>query len=255
MSRPYPPAPWHLSGQGVQLVQTVDVRDVRRLVPPELSIVSVWPGRTLGVVAFAHYGPGSVLEYDELIIAPAIVRYRGQWGVWVSHIYVNHPLSVQGGRELWGVPKELADFRWHDDGRSASVEAIDQGRTICRVSMCRRWWMGRHHLAFPTFSQLGGQLIRFIGDTTGRIGWGKGELHIDPSAPFGKIRFGKPRLSLWVQEMTLVCGEPNTVGATGWEAGMDRFVAQPAMFGRSAAGGITFDGSSPTQFDPEAASP
>lgn len=230
MSRPYPPAPWHLSGEGVQVIQSVDVRDVRGLVPPELDVVSIWPGRTLGVVALAHYGAGSVMEYDELIIAPAVVRHRGRLGVWVSHIYVDHPLSVQGGREIWGVPKELAEFRWEDDGRTGRVQAIYQGRVICQVSMSRRWWLGRHHLAFPTFSQLGGQLIRFVGDTTGRIGWGRGSVEIDPSAPFGSIRMGRPMLSLWVQQMTLVCGEPEEVGATGFEAGMDRFVAQPAMY-------------------------
>ncbi len=229
MSRPYPPAPWHLAGQGVQLIQTVDVRDVRDLVPPELQIVSVWPGRTLGVVAFAHYGPGSVMEYDELIIAPAIVRHQGRLGVWVSHIYVDHPLSVQGGRELWGVPKELAEFEWRDDGQTGEVSARYQGRTICRATMDRRWWIGRHHLAFPTFSQLGGKLIRFVGDTTGRIGWGRGRVSIDRDAPFGGIRMGRPRLSLWVQEMALVCGAPTTVGETGFEAGMNRFLAQPAV--------------------------
>lgn len=214
MSRTYPPAPWNLQGSGVQIVHTVDIRSVRELVPSELSIVQLWPGRTLGVVAFAHYGPGSVLEYDELIIAPALVRYEGKLGMWVSHIYVDDPVSLQGGREIWGVPKELATIEWNDDGRVGRVAAYSHGRKLCSVNVRRRWWLLRKRMRFPTYSRLGGDLIRFTGEATGRIGWGRGELDIPPDAPFASIRTSRPKLSLWLDNMVLVCGKPETVGAS-----------------------------------------
>lgn len=214
MSVSYPPPPWNLAGHGVQTVHTVDIRDVRPLVPEELSIVQVWPGRTIGVVAFAHYGPGSVLEYDELIVAPALVRHQGRIGVWVSHIYVDDPMSVRGGREIWGVPKELAEFEWQDDGSVGTVTARQNGMPICSTRVRRRWWLMRKRMQFPTFSRLGGRLIRFVGDATGRVGWGRGEVHIPPESPFGSIRMSKPRLALWLDSMSLVCGKPETVGQT-----------------------------------------
>ena len=229
MTLSYPPAPWKLAGFGVQTVQLVDVRDVREFVPPELSIVQVLPGKTLGVIAFAHYGPGSVLEYDELIVAPALVRKGGRLGVWITHIYVDHPSSVQGGREIWGVPKELATFEWQEKGDSAFVTAHSRGRTLATVSVDRRWWLFRKRLRFPTFSQRGDDIIRFVGETSGRIGWGRGKVDIPSESPFHSIRMGKPFLTLWLQEMQLVCGAPTIVGKTSFASGSERWVVQPAM--------------------------
>lgn len=211
MSCAYPPAPWSLQGVGVQTVHTVDVRTLRSTVPPELSMVQVWPGRTLGVVAFAHYGPGSTLEYNELIVAPTLVRHQGKLGFWVSHIYVDDPVSLQGGREIWGVPKELATFEWADDGKLGRVSAFAHRRKLCSVTVRRRWWLMRKRLRFPTYSRLGGDLLRFIGDASGRIGWGRGEVDVPQDSPIANIPMSRPKLSLWLDDMILVCGKPRVV--------------------------------------------
>ncbi|MBX9653000.1 acetoacetate decarboxylase family protein [bacterium] len=234
MNVPYPSAPWNLAGCGVQTLQWVDVRDVRKLVPPELSIVQFLPGKTLGVVAFAHYGPGSVLEYDELIIAPAVVRQGAKFGVWITHIYVDHPVSLHGGREIWGVPKELATFEWQDNGDSSQVAAHARGRTLARVEVDRRWWLFRKRLRFPTFSQRGDNIIRFVGETSGRLGWGRGKVEIPKESPFHSIRMNRPFLTLWLQEMQLICGEPMELGKTAFAEGVDRWIMQPAMMKEDA---------------------
>jgi acetoacetate decarboxylase len=67
----YPAAPWTLMGYAVQTLQFVDTRQARSFVPSKLRILSVLPGKTLGGMYLASYGPGSVLEYDELIVAAA----------------------------------------------------------------------------------------------------------------------------------------------------------------------------------------
>jgi acetoacetate decarboxylase len=46
-----------------------------------------------------------VLEYNELIIIAAVLGYKGKFGAWISHIYVDNPDSVAGGREIWGYLK------------------------------------------------------------------------------------------------------------------------------------------------------
>src|SRR5437867_5261733 len=106
----YPPAPWTLQGNAIQTLQFVDSARVRPLIPPALKLVSPWPGRTLGGLYLARYGPGSTLEYNELIVVAALTRGAGRFGIWVSHIYVDDPASMAGGREIWGLPKELAEF-------------------------------------------------------------------------------------------------------------------------------------------------
>jgi hypothetical protein len=61
----YPSAPWTLRGHAVHTLRLVDRVQARAFVPSGLEIVSVLPGRTLGGVYLAAYGPGSALPYHE----------------------------------------------------------------------------------------------------------------------------------------------------------------------------------------------
>lgn len=73
---PYPQAPWTLQGYAIQTLHLVNIDLVRPLIPLDLKIISVWPGKTITSVYLSKYGSGSVLEYSELIIAPALVNYQ-----------------------------------------------------------------------------------------------------------------------------------------------------------------------------------
>jgi acetoacetate decarboxylase len=66
------------------------------------------PGRPRGryAAAFASYEPDSPLTYSELLVARSLGGTRLQ----VTDIWVDSPASRAGGRELWALPKELADF-------------------------------------------------------------------------------------------------------------------------------------------------
>jgi acetoacetate decarboxylase len=106
----YPSAPWPLQGDAVHTLQLVDRVRARAVVPSALDMVSGLPGQTLGVVSLASDGPGSVLPYNELIVVPALTRSGIHAGWWISHLTVDHPDALAGGREIWGLPKELAQF-------------------------------------------------------------------------------------------------------------------------------------------------
>lgn len=73
--------------------------------------VSDVPGRPDGVcgVALVDYQPGSPLTYHELLVA-RLVKDGRQRRVTISDIWVDSAASVEGGRALWAIPKELADF-------------------------------------------------------------------------------------------------------------------------------------------------
>lgn len=126
----YPPAPWQLQGYAIQTLHLLDIARSRPLVPAELEIISVWPGKTVGGIYLCAYGSGSVLEYNELIVVPAFVQYAGKWGAWISHIYVDNVDSVAGGREIWGLPKEMADFTWQEN----RVDVRIGDRLLCSLS-------------------------------------------------------------------------------------------------------------------------
>jgi acetoacetate decarboxylase len=108
----YPSDPWTRYGRAVHTLRLVGRVQARAFVPSGLDVISVLPGKTLGVVSLAAYGPGSALPYHELVVVPALVRAGTRVGGWTSHLSVEHPDALAGGREIWGSPKALAPFTW-----------------------------------------------------------------------------------------------------------------------------------------------
>ncbi|MEG5057948.1 acetoacetate decarboxylase family protein [Microcoleus sp. A2-C5] len=214
----YPPAPWNLQGYAIQTLQLLDVARVRPLVPSELEIVSVLPGKTLGGVYISSYGLGSMMEYNELIVVSAIANYAGKWGAWISHIYVDNPHSVAGGREIWGLPKELAQFSWEGND---SVKATPLGYRVT-VSQANRQLCSLNYskqsLALPVsfsgnvFSALSSNLLLFKGEFNSRIGLLRGELEIPEDSHFANLNLSQPLLTVGCEDMRLIAGAPEVVG-------------------------------------------
>lgn len=106
----YPPAPWQLTGQLYGSLWLVPQASFREELPAQFEPV-VNLGRLAVFAGFVDYQPGSVLTYHELL-AGVLVHLKGSWRVamHVTHIWVDSIPSLHGGRALWGVPKELANF-------------------------------------------------------------------------------------------------------------------------------------------------
>jgi hypothetical protein len=66
-------------------------------------------GRGIVGAAFFVYEEPSPLTYDE-IMATVLVRHGWRLRVSITHIWVNSAASREGGRALWAIPKELAEF-------------------------------------------------------------------------------------------------------------------------------------------------
>ncbi|MCC5656343.1 acetoacetate decarboxylase family protein [Nostoc sp. XA010] len=206
---PYPQAPWTLQGYAMQTLHLVNIDQVRPLIPLELEIISVWPGKTLASVYLSHYGSGSVLEYSELIIAPAVVNYQRKIGGWVSHIYVDNADSVAGGREIWGLPKELAEFTW-EQGKHVTVH---QGnRKLCSLNYNHQSLAWRQWLTASAFGAKGGDLLIFPAEFESVLGLISSKLEIPGESPFSGIGLGQPWLTVRCEQMSLQIGAPNVVG-------------------------------------------
>lgn len=208
---PYPPPPWTLKGAASLTLHLVDIQRVRPFVPQELHIVPILPGKTLGVVYLANYGPGSVLTYNELIVAPALARYRRSFGFWISHIYVDDPDSMAGGREIWGLPKEMAQFTW-DEGPRRQVVVRQGEQCLCtlRYGADRRLW--RQPIVVPAHSLLQGDLLWFKGIVRARLGLGRGRLDVPPESPFAALGLGRGRLAYHLRDMHFVAHGPKVIG-------------------------------------------
>jgi hypothetical protein len=93
----YPPAPWSMHGQLWLSLFRVRAGD--------------HPDRAPGVygVALVSYETPSPLTYSELLVARP-VKAAGGRRVNITDIWVDSQDSLEGGRALWAIPKDLCDF-------------------------------------------------------------------------------------------------------------------------------------------------
>lgn len=180
----YPPPPWHLHGESVQAVRLVSIELARSWVSPRLKIVPVAPGMTLAAVFCAKYGSSSTLRYHELAVAPALTRIGNRVGFWISHIYVDSPQSVAGGREIWGLPKELAEFHWRGSG---AVDIVQGAERLCSLEWSAFGPRLPAPLFLPLLSERNAELLAFHGRGTGRVRLCRGSVNIAQHAPFAPI--------------------------------------------------------------------
>lgn len=94
----YPPAPWNMHGQLWLSLFRVRQGD--------------HPDREPGVygAALVSYEQPSPLTYSELLVARP-VKAAGGRHVNITDIWVDSSDSLEGGRALWAIPKDLCDFR------------------------------------------------------------------------------------------------------------------------------------------------
>lgn len=128
-------------------MRLIDRALARSLIPAQLPVISVSPGKTLGALWIATYGRGSTLEYRELIVACGLTRHGSHLGLWISHIFVDEPRALAGGREVWGLPKELASFTGDPAGGGELL--VHHGtQLLCEV----HWQVPRWHVPVPIYA-------------------------------------------------------------------------------------------------------
>lgn len=104
----YPPEPWDLHGHAYIGAWLVPRGALPAPHSPATKPVTIL-GRGIVGAAFFVYEEPSPLTYDE-IMATVLVREGWRLRVSITHIWVDSPASRDGGRDLWAIPKELADF-------------------------------------------------------------------------------------------------------------------------------------------------
>ena len=182
----YPPPPWRLVGPAVVASRLIEIDRVRPFVPEDLDIVAVRPGRTTAALVVADYQHQSSFPYSELSVMPALVRYRGVRGAWISHIWVDSMPSLRGGREMWGMYKHLATFQWQVGATNqVSVAAEDAVLATLTWPAPKRLWPvpGRIH----GIGSVNGDRRRFTGRGLSRLGRTSIDVHVAASSPFSGL--------------------------------------------------------------------
>lgn len=164
---PYPPPPWKMNGQlWMGLFKTDRPVHLPADLNPVLNPCSL-------IVVLVRYLEGT-LAYDELAFG-TLVRLGARFGVYVDYIWVDSLASVWGGRKIWGLPKNLAEFTWN----ASTVRVTDEHGLIASLSVDKSpasfpWlWM-----PMPGLGQLeNGAWVLTVGQLWARLG-GAG-LHIE----------------------------------------------------------------------------
>jgi acetoacetate decarboxylase len=176
----YPPPPWRLAGRLLVALAPLRLDAARALVPAPLRLLPAWPGRALAMLVVGLYGEGSTLRYGELAAVAGPVLAGGRLGGLVTSIWVDDERSLAGGREVWGLPKQLATLRW----RPGAIEVRDPaGVPIVHA----RWREPRVHVPVPAAAPFIAVL-----DGAVRHAWLAGSLHLAPTAIELDIPAGSP---------------------------------------------------------------
>ncbi|MFC7528254.1 acetoacetate decarboxylase family protein [Actinoplanes sp. GCM10030250] len=207
----YPPEPWHLRGQMFLSVFLIPRGRLPQL-PPVLG-AAVRPitfgGRVAVGAAWVRYEPGGVLHYQELLSA-VLVHERGRPRVSIIDIWVDSVASREGGRRLWGIPKDLADFSIDTETEplvDATATLPGRGTPIASALVRLK---GRLPGRFPvgmTVAQALGEHVRRTpvrgraGLRTANAAW-----RPDPDGPLGYLAGRRPALSLAITDFWLTFG-------------------------------------------------
>jgi hypothetical protein len=198
----YPPEPWDLKGLGYVSLWLVPARALPAL-PPGVRPISLL-GKAVVATAFVDYLPGGLLPYHELLVAP-LVRHGVRPGLSITDIWVDSPASRAGGRELWGIPKELAEFELTHEPVFHGTARVD-GTLAADVTVHKK--NARARLPFPlrgtTLQTLNDALASTPLRATGKVRLASASWHVD--GPLWWLRPYRPFLTIAAEDFGLRFG-------------------------------------------------
>lgn len=201
----YPPLPWRLRGRMHLAFALVPLEAARRWIPDDLSVVPFTARSTVAALALGRYHRGSTLVYSELIVAVGLARCGSRPGFWVSHIYVDDLDSLEAGREMFGLPKELAAFEWDEqlDG-SGGVTVTRDGETLLTGRWSGPWPIALPlPLYAPVLGSVNGDRRAFNALGKAQVGAGRLRLQIPMESPFSGLGLERPALTLRADHLDL----------------------------------------------------
>lgn len=198
----YPPEPWRLRGRMSVSLWRLPAGELPET--PEGTEPVVLGGSGLIGTAWVEYGPGSVLEYNELLVA-VLARRGWRPRVCISQIWVDSEASRLGGRELWAIPKESATFDMDAWPARARAVGIASANLADRMALPLTWPM-RCKIVQQDDDGLNESQVR----ATSRIVLRSAGWHVEPSGPLGWLHGRRPLLSADLRDFDMGFGARTT---------------------------------------------
>lgn len=206
----YPPAPWSLTAtlQGsVFLLPEDRVPASLFAAMPDLTRPLWFGGRAAVAAVVVDYVEPGALTYRELMLTVLGVRERRPV-VTIGEIWVDSPESRAGGRELWGIPKELGVFERYVSEQASYTSLCVDGELVAELAARdgRVVTPARIPLPLVTAQQLEGR-ARITGSRlVGGIRSMRPRWRFNPDGPLGCLAGARPCLSLTVTRADVTFG-------------------------------------------------
>ncbi|MEV6015686.1 acetoacetate decarboxylase family protein [Streptomyces sp. NPDC051997] len=200
----YPEEPWRLAGQMYLSLWLVPVRELPRVADGTRPVTVA--GRGAVGAAWVLYENDSVLHYNELLRA-VLVRDGHRPRVCITDIWVDSAASMAGGRELWGIPKELADF---DIDRTAGLRAgaaTEKDVLATAAFEPGRRMPGRWPLTYRVAQTLDGALKTSSVRSRSTVRTARAHWIAQESSPLGELSRRRPLLSLALNDFAIRFGD------------------------------------------------
>ncbi|MGW0965091.1 acetoacetate decarboxylase family protein [Streptomyces sp. NPDC002516] len=200
----YPEEPWRLAGQMYLSLWLVPVRELPRVADGTRPVTVA--GRGAVGAAWVLYENDSVLHYNELLRA-VLVRDGHRPRVCITDIWVDNTASMTGGRELWGIPKELADF---DIDRTAGLRAgaaTEKDVLATAAFEPGRRIPGRWPLTYRVAQTLDGALKTSSVRSRSTVRTARAHWIAQESSPLGELSRRRPLLSLALNDFAIRFGD------------------------------------------------
>ena len=197
----YPAEPWHLRGQLHASAFLVPLADVPVDVPAGCQPIRLGRNGIVGV-AWVSYEPGGVMQYRELM-ATLLVRQGIRVMPTITHIWVDSPASRDGGRALWGIPKELAQF----DFDGTNLSARDDIGPLAHATVSRLFALpGRWPSGFRVAQWLGGKPKFSPVRSRSAVEIARATFEADPSGPLAFLSGRRPIASVTMRDFEMIFG-------------------------------------------------
>lgn len=138
--------PWHLQGEAFILNYWISPQFIRqhktfRIAPSPI-------GRVVQVM-LVRYHQSPVGPYDELLLLDQPLLSKRRLSS-IPKIYVSTQISVEHGQQLWGIPKEFAQFDWHMQNETTQCQLSTQNQTLrLTLTQCKKarpFYINSHHI-------------------------------------------------------------------------------------------------------------
>jgi hypothetical protein len=218
----YPPQPWDLRGQMYLSLFAVPRSALPALPGPLAAAVRPLPfgRRALVGAAWVRYEPGGVLHYQELLSA-VLVHERHRLRVSITEIWVDSVESRDGGRALWGIPKDLADLELRTSpggdvvgAASTGPEPGDPRAPIGSASFRAGLRLpGRWPTPLSVAQALDGAIVRTPVRGQAGLRFGGSMWRVEAGGPLGYLAGRRPLLTVTLADFRLRFGATATATA------------------------------------------